>query len=220
MLVKIFILRDMVQHPPTSVPLHSPGPRGEVTRQRILAVARELFAQRGFEATTVRQISGRLDISDPALYYYFRTKRSILEALMVEPDEPQAECPRLSRVELLDLLHALFLGWAKKADVVRILFREQMANDPASKEFRRDSIERFHAKMGPILREMFGERASVIAATLQALLFGMLCDAVLSHGDRCAEVVGQEIFRARALRLIDLILPADPRTRFPCEVRS
>jgi AcrR family transcriptional regulator len=55
---------------------------GESTRARILHVALELFAARGFAATSTRELSDRLGFTKPALYYHFRTKDDLLAALI------------------------------------------------------------------------------------------------------------------------------------------
>ncbi|HLI52180.1 MAG TPA: helix-turn-helix domain-containing protein [Thermomicrobiaceae bacterium] len=59
-------------------------PRSEVSevRRRILDVALELIAQRGFAATSTREIAERLGFSKAALYYHFRTKDDLLAALL------------------------------------------------------------------------------------------------------------------------------------------
>ena len=51
------------------------------TRTRILKAAMELFGRDGFDATTVRAIGERCELTDPALYYYFKSKRAVLDAL-------------------------------------------------------------------------------------------------------------------------------------------
>jgi AcrR family transcriptional regulator len=55
------------------------------TRGRILAVAQELFAERGFAGTSIADIAGRLGTSKAALYYHFPSKSAIVEALLAEP---------------------------------------------------------------------------------------------------------------------------------------
>jgi AcrR family transcriptional regulator len=55
---------------------------GEQTRAQILDVALELFAAQGFAATSTRELSERLGFTKAALYYYFRTKDDLLEALL------------------------------------------------------------------------------------------------------------------------------------------
>ena len=52
------------------------------TRARILDVALELFAEKGFAGTSTREISERLGFTKAALYYHFRTKDDLLEALL------------------------------------------------------------------------------------------------------------------------------------------
>lgn len=87
------------------------------TRARILDVALELFTEHGFEGTTLQQIADRLGFTKAALYYHFRSKDDLLQALVApavgeldallsahegEPDTP-AERRRFI-VEYLDCL--------------------------------------------------------------------------------------------------------------------
>lgn len=52
------------------------------TASRILAVAVELFAHRGYAGTSIRDITDRLEITKAALYYHFSSKEEILAALI------------------------------------------------------------------------------------------------------------------------------------------
>ncbi len=54
------------------------------TRQQIRAVALELFAQRGYEQTSLREIAERLNVTKAALYYHYKTKQEILSSLLDE----------------------------------------------------------------------------------------------------------------------------------------
>src|ERR1700758_5131163 len=51
------------------------------TRDRILDVALELFTEKGFDGTSLREIAERLDVTKAALYYHFESKDDILLAL-------------------------------------------------------------------------------------------------------------------------------------------
>lgn len=54
----------------------------EVTRARILDAAQELFAEQGYERTSIQNIVDRLgDLSKGAIYHHFASKEAILEAL-------------------------------------------------------------------------------------------------------------------------------------------
>lgn len=55
------------------------------TRTRILEVAARLFVERGFEATSVRDIAAVIGISNPSLYHHFSSKGALLEQLLAEP---------------------------------------------------------------------------------------------------------------------------------------
>lgn len=55
--------------------------RNADTREDIRVVAMELFAENGFEQTSLRQIAERLDITKAALYYHFPSKDELLAEL-------------------------------------------------------------------------------------------------------------------------------------------
>src|SRR5438874_827334 len=51
--------------------------KGELTRNTILATALQFFRDRGFEATTMRDIANQAGVSLRAAYYYFDSKDNI-----------------------------------------------------------------------------------------------------------------------------------------------
>ena len=52
-----------------------------VTRARILIVAEKLFSEKGFDATRVDEIAEKAEVNKALIYYYFKSKDAILEAL-------------------------------------------------------------------------------------------------------------------------------------------
>lgn len=58
------------------------------TRQRIQDVALELFAEQGYEKTSLREIAERLDVTKAALYYHFKTKEEILVSIFEDLTQP------------------------------------------------------------------------------------------------------------------------------------
>src|SRR6058998_1711357 len=52
------------------------------TRQRIQDVALELFAEQGYDKTSLREIAERLDVTKAALYYHFKSKEDIVASLV------------------------------------------------------------------------------------------------------------------------------------------
>lgn len=62
--------------------------RGERTRTLILDKAQEIFAAKGFEATTLGEIAGAAGIRAPSLYEYFGSKEQLYEAMLARACEP------------------------------------------------------------------------------------------------------------------------------------
>ena len=56
----------------------------EVSRARLLAAARKLFAREGYEATTMQQIVREADTSIGNAYFYFSNKEELLKTLIDE----------------------------------------------------------------------------------------------------------------------------------------
>ncbi|OLZ62228.1 TetR family transcriptional regulator [Streptomyces sp. IMTB 2501] len=61
------------------------------TRQRIQDVALDLFAEQGYEKTSLREIAERLDVTKAALYYHFKTKEEIIVSLFEDLTRPIEE---------------------------------------------------------------------------------------------------------------------------------
>ncbi|MFJ8012852.1 TetR/AcrR family transcriptional regulator [Streptomyces sp. NPDC096339] len=66
----------------------SPQRRRGDTRQRIQDVALELFAEQGYEKTSLREIAERLEVTKAALYYHFKTKEDIIISLFEDVTRP------------------------------------------------------------------------------------------------------------------------------------
>jgi AcrR family transcriptional regulator len=65
--------------------------KGERTAQRILDVAEELFAAKGYDGTSLRQIADRAGIKQPGLYNHFAGKQALYEAVLFRALNPMAE---------------------------------------------------------------------------------------------------------------------------------
>lgn len=91
------------------------------TREQIRTLALELFAERGYDATSLREIAERLGITKAAVYYHFKTKEEILTSLVndffAEVDElvlwaQHQPATRATREQVLRRYHALLSGRA------------------------------------------------------------------------------------------------------------
>jgi TetR/AcrR family transcriptional regulator len=99
------------------------------SRQQILDAALELFAQKGYAATTVREIVDAARITAPTLYYYFGNKEGLYMELM------QTHCAQIDSVleshlhtsessknRLKDLVDKIFRHVIEDKDFFRLMF--------------------------------------------------------------------------------------------------
>jgi AcrR family transcriptional regulator len=54
------------------------------TRRKILEAARRMFAQHGYEATTMRAIAAKIGYTPTAIYHHFRNKEALLTELTTQ----------------------------------------------------------------------------------------------------------------------------------------
>ena len=67
------------------------GRKGEETAARILDAAEQLFAERGFEAASLREIARTVGINQPGLYNYFASKKALYQAVLDRALQPMAD---------------------------------------------------------------------------------------------------------------------------------
>ena len=79
----------------------------EQLRRQILAAARELFVNEGYESVSMRKIASKIEYSPTTIYLYFKDKADLLDSVCKET--------------LLDLLTTLELLKADKSDPVETL---------------------------------------------------------------------------------------------------
>ncbi|NUR86757.1 MAG: helix-turn-helix transcriptional regulator [Nonomuraea sp.] len=158
-------------------------------------MALELFAERGYDKTTLQEVAERLEITRPALYYHFRTKEEILASvvgqLVESVDELVAwarEQPRTpeARKEILERISGLL------EDRWRPLFRfaqvnqGAMADVPAGSRMRTSMLDMLSVLSAPEDDpvQQFEARLAVLAVVLGSVPF--LFDMEVPDADRAA----------------------------------
>lgn len=61
------------------------GISDEGISEKLLSVAREMFARKGYDGTSVQEIVAAAGVTKPVLYYYFRNKEGLYLELLREP---------------------------------------------------------------------------------------------------------------------------------------
>jgi len=135
-----------------------PRPRTAVkqrNREAILASARRVFAELGYEAASVRDIIRGTDLASGTFYNYFRSKEEIAAALAADAAERLRPLLRAERAAAVD-----FPGWLD--GVLRAYFRflvEEYGAAPAGRP-------RVQATSTPAQRAVFEEVRQSIAEVL------------------------------------------------------
>src|SRR3982750_3523647 len=104
------------------------------TRGDILRAALKRFAHSGYSAASVQQIVDEAKVSKPALYYYFRDKAGLFQALVDQAHDErfrlmQAAVARSAdlKTQLVEGLTALFDYLQENRELMRIAFATAFA---------------------------------------------------------------------------------------------
>lgn len=84
--------------------------RGAQTAQRILTEALALFAESGYDRTTLAEIAKKVGITEPAIYRHFKDKRELFLAC-VTAGFPEAASPTLAHLTQVHDLRSLVRAW-------------------------------------------------------------------------------------------------------------
>ncbi len=99
----------------------------EETRRRITFAALELFHEKGFEATTVDEITERADVAKGTFFNYFPKKESVLEALshewMQRAEEHAVHHGRTASERILAIMGGMAEAYGEDRALARMLVR-------------------------------------------------------------------------------------------------
>ncbi|MEV5408173.1 TetR/AcrR family transcriptional regulator [Thermopolyspora sp. NPDC052614] len=193
--------------PPLNPDGEANGP-AETTPQRLLRVSAELFAERGFDATGVQELSDASGLARGALYYHMKSKQDLLHSiaagLLDEVNErarrlAAQDAPVVDRMRLLarDLLRDL----ATRRAAWTVVQRDWRALDPPRRQEVADLRDEYEA----IWQRLFDEGADQgvlepVDPILRRGIMGLFNSSYLWIDDR-GEVPTDEI-ADRLLRLL------------------
>ncbi|MER5371962.1 MULTISPECIES: TetR/AcrR family transcriptional regulator [unclassified Streptomyces] len=108
------------------------------TRQRIQDVALELFAEQGYEKTSLREIAERLDVTKAALYYHFKTKEEIIVSIFTDLTKPIEDLIDWGREQphTLETKQELVRRYSKALAEAAPLFRFMQENQATVRELQ------------------------------------------------------------------------------------
>ncbi len=132
-------------------PARVPGEKP--TKERIFEAAVDLFAARGYDGTSMRQIAGVVGLTESALYRHYPGKEAILEAIMAFTERgvyttlPVEETLGTDGGDsifrgLLSPLPDIIMGMPVVVKIMRILYAEMNHNKRILDFYRREFVER------------------------------------------------------------------------------
>lgn len=138
---------------------------GAHARGRLLHAALRLFAARGFERTSIREIARAAGANVSAIGYYFGDKAGLYRAAFTEPmgdlcpgcrfEAPDVALPELMRTFFTEFLEPLKQGEAVQL-VMRLHFREMVEPTGLWAEMIREEIKPQHDGLTRALGREFG----------------------------------------------------------------
>ena len=157
------------------------------TRQRIQDVARELFAVKGVQRTSLQDIAARLGITKPALYYHFSSRedlvRSIVNPLIDGGEQLVQDCeaqPELSPPEILGRYFDYLYGC--RADFMLVVSELSTLADLGLI----DSMLAWRERLG---RLIFGPDQTLEQAVRVVIALGGIQDCCLQFPDAPADAL-------------------------------
>src|SRR5215470_323799 len=183
------------------------------TRQRIQEVALELFAEQGYERTSLRAIAERLQVTKAALYYHFKTKEEILRGVFEDLAASVDELVAWGRTQPLTLAtrqevlrrYAVLVSGRWRA-VVRFLQENQATVRELSLDASMSrSVPKSVLAMVELVRDPEAELADQLRAVLAVVVLhlGSVGDAV--PGRALINATDEEIAEAALAVSLDLV---------------
>ncbi|MEP5568826.1 MAG: TetR/AcrR family transcriptional regulator [Halioglobus sp.] len=194
-------LRKMTSELPVNISAPS-------TAERILDAAEDLFAQKGYSATSLGDVADRVGIRSPSLYNHFRNKEAlyeaVLERLLVEFSRPlteMQETSELSQERVLEWLEAIVRQHHANPNLARLLQHAALSGGPHTNEI----IERL---FNPMFRppesaehdeDYFGELTQLGLQPWAVMAFNNLVMSYVTMAPMYRDLLGQDPFSEEAL---------------------
>jgi len=153
------------------------------TKELILLEALKLFAARGYEGVSVRDISSQLHMTQAALYKHYASKQDIFDKILERMNMDYGERVKKYEIPVDDMDHAAEYYGKIGIEMIEKISEDQFlfwTQDTYGKCFRRMlSIEKYkNAKMAELYQYYFGESVIAYMTELFQKMIdrGMFCD--------------------------------------------
>jgi TetR/AcrR family transcriptional regulator len=133
---------------------HEPG-----VRQTLLLAGINLFAEKGYAGTSVREIVALAGVTKPVLYYYFRNKEGLFQAILDWAAEEQEnilrealQAPGTAFQRIVILYRRIYQGLMENVQLFKMINHLFFGPPQGAPSY---DIERFHRRMAEVIKEIY-----------------------------------------------------------------
>jgi len=183
------------------------------TRQRLLAAAKRLVTERGYEAATVRDIASAADLSTGAVFASFSDKADLFNeviladhaALLEQMNAVVAE-ENSTRATLITLLAVAYAFHFEELPLVQAAIGFSWLREAAVERRNREGVKLILAKLGEVLRA--GVESGELSPSLDVCLIAeMAWDSYIANYRRAIfDGWDMEALRARIADQVEVLL--------------
>ena len=173
--------------------------KAERKRGEIIRAGLKVFATKGFHAATMDDIALELDATKGFLYYHFRTKEEILQAilsnegLLAEIERVFDDAVRLPLPDgLREIAIRLFRLFQEERHVVRFLHVQALLSSEEAQVIYRSVIQRLYAAGARMIREY--QKRKEVRSDVDAELVGR---SIIDHAT--VHFIETEVFGSDAM---------------------
>ena len=190
------------------------------TREIILSTATELFGARGFDGVHMRDIAGRIQLTMPAIYYHFKSKEMLYEAVITtalgrfrRKVEEATKSSGHTRDRLVAIVSAHLRIAREMPALIRLFYQVIFGSDGRKQQYARPVFEADHVirrvleegiATGDVRPGVVNDAVMMLMGAITAFNIGYIALGIGPQTDHDAR------------RLVDLVLEgASPRIGVP-----
>lgn len=201
------------------------------TKARILAAAESVFAARGFDGASTREIAAAAGVNISSLHYHWESKETLYFAVfeyvydrileVVRSTIPDASMERPANREVVDeVMGRLFDFFAENPTIPRLMVRRLLETSAETSDIEREILlpawRRFATWTYDLSRVVAPEDASILMLTVHSVLLLFMLDS-----QQFATLLGGSVhspemrarLRPHIIELVHLLIRGEKRKR-------
>ncbi|MFO7739334.1 MAG: TetR/AcrR family transcriptional regulator [Desulfatiglandaceae bacterium] len=153
----------------------------KTARNRLLDAGTDLFAERGYSGTFVREIVARAGVTKPVLYYYFKNKEGMFRTILEGASEQQKavlaevfEIPGTALDRLVCLYHQIYQGVMAQQNLFKLIYNLVFGPRQGAPNY---DVDQYHRRMVAAIKQIYLEgvaRGEVREADAEEVAFLLL----------------------------------------------